>query len=277
MTIRNTTKVYGTSGWFDLAGITHDIIRGLRYKSLFVEFAKNEIKDRYRRSMLGVLWIVISYLLFVGAIAVFFGSFAKMPLTDYLLYVALGYAGYQYIIGNVSDGCEVFRSSSLWIKSTSLPYSVYVYTRITRSVFPFVLHIISAVVAMAIMGWRPNLGALYVFPALAVFLFVSPAVQMFFGFLATRWADVKHLVGAATRLMFFVTPIIWVYDEVGGMRRALATFNPLTHFLEIFRAPLLGQGLPIVSWYYVLIYSAVIWGLAIFTGAIMRRRVPFWL
>ena len=270
-------KVFGNAAKFDLAAVLADFSNGLKYRSLWMAFAANEIQARYRRSMLGIAWIVISYLMLVGAIALFFGSFSQMSQVDFVLYVALGYAGFQYIVGNISDGCEVFRASEAWIKSTPLPYSVYVYIRIVRSVFPFVLHMVTALLVMAFMGWRPDWGAIYVLPALAVYLFVSPPIQLIFGLIATRWEDVLHLVSAATRLLFFLTPVMWVYDEQAGLRYVVATVNPITHFLEIFRAPLLGQPVPMDSWGIVLALVVAIWAIALILGAFMRRRLPFWL
>lgn len=270
-------RVYGSSSRFDVKAVLSDFASGLKFRSLWMAFAANEIRARYRRSVLGLAWIVISYLMLVGAIALFFGSFSQMSQVDFVLYVALGYAGFQYIVGNISDGCEVFRASSAWIKSSPLPYSVYVYIRIVRSVFPFMLHMATALIVMAFMGWRPDWGAIYVVPALAVFLFVSPPIQMVCGLVATRWEDISHLVSAVTRLLFFLTPVMWVYDEQGGLRYYVATVNPITHFLEIFRAPLLGQPFPLESWGVVLGVTVAIWIAAIVIGALMRRRLPFWL
>ena len=270
-------EIYGKSSKFDVKAVFADYARGLKYRSLWMAFAANEIQARYRRSILGLAWIVISYLMLVCAIALFFGGFSQKSQLDFVFYVAIGYAGFQYIVGNISDGCEVFRASSAWIKSTPLPYSVYVYIRIVRSVFPFLLHMATALTVMALMGWRPDWGALYVFPALAIFLFVSPPIQMVFGLIATRWEDISHLVAAVTRLLFFLTPVMWVYDEQGGLRYYVATANPVTHFLEIFRAPLLGQPFPFESWWFVLGFTVAIWAAAIIVGALMRRRLPFWL
>lgn len=277
LSMPKSIKVYGNHAKFEPRAVLRDFHQGLKHRALFVEFATIEIQDRYRRSVLGLSWIVLSFLMFVAAIALFFGNFAQMPSVDFILYVALGYAGYQYIVGNITDGCEVFRTSAVWIKSTPLPYSVHVYIKIVRSVFPFVLHLIAALVVMAFMGWRPSWTALYVIPALAVFLLVSPAIQMFFGLVATRWSDISHLMTAVTRMLFFLTPVIWVYDEQSGLRYYVATFNPLTHFLEVFRAPLLGQPFATESWLYVLCSTALIWFAAVMAGAFMRRRIPFWL
>lgn len=270
-------RIYGNISKFDTRSVLTDFANGLKYRSLWMAFAANEIQARYRRSILGLAWIVVSYLMLVGAIVLFFGSFSQMSQVDFVLYVALGFAGFQYVVGNISDGCDVFRASTAWIKSTPLPYSVYVYIRIVRSVFPFLLHMATALTVMAFMGWRPDWGALHVIPALAIFLIVSPPIQLLCGLIATRWEDFSHLVSAVTRLLFFLTPVMWVYEEQGGLRYYVATANPITHFLEVFRAPLLGQPFPFHSWAIVLGFTVLVWIAAIIVGALMRRRLPFWL
>ncbi|MFQ5564000.1 MAG: ABC transporter permease, partial [Parvularculaceae bacterium] len=254
-----------------------DLRDGFAMGPVWRAFAWDEIQQRYRRSVLGVAWIGISYLIFVAAISLFFSGFATLSARHFIFYVALGFAGFTFLIGNVTDGCQVFRAAGTWIKSTPLPYSVYVYKSIARSVFPFLIQLAVGFSVMAVLGWRPTWGALYALPALAVYLVNAVWVQFFFGLFATRWRDFSHLVAAITRVLFFATPILWVYAEQTGLRKTVAGFNPLTHFLEIFRAPLLGDPMLPQSWPAVLGVTMAGWTATILVASVMRRRLPFWV
>ncbi|MEX0644896.1 MAG: ABC transporter permease [Parvularculaceae bacterium] len=271
------TAVFSAPRRFDPAAIIRDLVDGLARAEVWGAFAWDETQQRYQRSVFGLAWILISYLFFVGAIAVFFGGFTSVAASHFIIYVSIGYAAFTFLVGNIIDGCDVFRASAVWIKSTSLPYSIYVYKSIARSLLPFAIQLGGAVAIMLYYGWRPTAEALFALPALGVFILNAVWIQIAFGFVAARYHDVQHLISTITRILFFTTPILWVYDETAGSVRAFADINPLTHLIEVFRAPLMGEAVAAKSWLFVLAFTAAGWALAIVVGGLVRRRLPFWV
>ena len=258
------------------AAIT-DLVSGLKMGPLWRSFAWDEIQNRYRRSVLGLAWIGLSYLFFVVVITIFFRRLGGTGDYSFLVHVALGYATFTFLVGNITDGCDVFRSAKNWIKSTSLPYSIYVYKSLFRSLFTFAVQITIALGIMIFIRWQWNWSALMAIPAVLVFIINAVPIQIIMGLFATRYRDLNHLVGTITRILFFTTPILWTLDStVGGVRR-FATFNPLTHYIEIFRAPLMGMEPLPQSWSIVIILTLVNWVIAMLASSTMSRRLPFWL
>ena len=90
-------------------------------------------------------------------------------------------------------------------------------------------------------------------------------------------ADFQQLVPAIMRIAFFATPVFWDYDGRGGMRVQLAHYNPFTHFLEIFRSPLLGHYPTATNWIVVLSLTAILWVLAILAFKFFRSRLAAWV
>lgn len=258
-------------------GVLNDLAQGLARGPVWRSFAWDEIQNRYRRSALGLAWIGISYLFFVVVIVIFFRGLSQSNPQYFLIHVAIGYAGFTFMVGNITDGCDVFRSATTWIKSTPLPYSIYIYKSIFRSLFTFAIQLFVGLVIIAINGWRPSVSIFMVLPALAIFLLNAVAIQLFFGLVATRYRDFSHLVSTLTRILFFMTPILWTLEQRSGLIRQLALVNPLTHYLEIFRAPIANTPIMPESWPIVILLTILIWVLAIGAGSFMSRRLPFWL
>ena len=75
-------------------------------------------------------------------------------------------------------------------------------------------------------------------------------VTLLFGIIATRFRDIPPVVSSFMQLFFTMTPIIWTPDLLAGgepgstkyVVEQLAKLNPFYHFIEIFRAPLVGGG-----------------------------------
>ncbi len=254
-----------------------DIVQGIGKVDVWFTFAMDDMQQRYRRSALGLLWIMLSYAVFVGGISFFFGAFSQVSPERFIAYVAIGYAMFAFLMAQIQDGCQVFVNAATWIKSVSMPFSIHVLRSIFRAIFTLGLNLVVAFAAMLFMGWRPELVALLCLPGLVIYLVNAVAVQYTFGLIAARYRDVTHLTNSITRIMIFVTPILWVREELTGPRALVADFNPLTHYIEIIRAPLLGDMPRLSSWIIVLAITVLVWVIAAVSGARMRRRLPYWI
>lgn len=260
-----------------IGAVLSDIQSGLDRTEIWKTFAWDEIKNRYRRSVLGLAWIVVSYLVLVLTISIFFGGFSSLESRRFTYHVALGFAAFSYLVGNLTDGCQLFRGAATWIKSTNLPHSIYVFKSIARSLFAFSLQILTAIAFMVCLGWRPSVHLLWVIPAVGVFLINSFWIQLVFGYVATRWPDIDHLIGATTRVMFFVSPVMWVLEEREGLVRTVASWNPFTHFIEIFRVPFFGEAASAQTWAIVGAWTVGGWAIALLAAGRMRRRLTYWV
>ena len=257
--------------------ILTDLVAAWRLGPMWRAFAWDEIQNRYRRSRLGLAWIAISYLAFVLGIGVFFGGFSAMGTDGFFAHVALGYAVFLFVTANLTDGCQVFRQARSWIRSTDLPYGTYVFKSVARGLFVFAVSSVCALVVSFLCGWRPTAYALLALPGLAALLVTAVWTQYLLGLVAARFRDVDHLVGTITRLLFFTTPILWVLEEREGAVRTLAAMNPVTHFVEAVRAPLLGSSPGAVTWAVILAVNAVGVTLTLTWGARQKRHLPFYL
>ncbi len=254
-----------------------DLGGGLLRWRIWFNFAGEEIRNRFHGSLLGVAWFAVSFLVFVVAIALYFRALQGHDL----LYVAFGMAVYQYVVSSIGDGCNVFVSASGWIQGAQLPYSVYIYKSLSRSLLPLLIHLVLCgcmfVYAWYETGVLPGSAAWESLGAFVLLLLNAIWVHYVFGLVNARFRDLQHLVSAITRLLFFTTPILWTYEETGGVRRMIADLNPITHFVQIFRGPLIGDPISDLHWYVAGGITIGGWLLMMIIGGIARDRLPIWL
>jgi ABC-2 type transport system permease protein len=125
---------------------------------------------------------------------------------------------------------------------------------------------------------------LTVFAAFGLLVVNGVWVSLLSGIVSTRFRDLTPITQSVVQLMFFLTPIVWIYDDLLNSpnpavaeRARLAEFNPFLHFVEIVRAPLLGADQHLRHWVIVLAITVAGW---IVTLAVMRRyraRVAYWV
>ena len=260
-----------------------DLVRGFHQHELWLQLGWQDIKQRYRRSTLGPLWITIATGVMALALGLLYSMLFQIPLADFLPHVTVGLIMWGFISGCIKDGAEIFIDNEGLIKQLPSALSVHVYRLVWRQAL-FLAHnlVIWAVLMMIFprpLGW----DLLLAIPAMALLILNGVWVTMFFGIVATRYRDVAPLLEAMVQLLFYVTPIVWTTQtlkEQGGeiaQRALLAEVNPLFHYMEIIRAPMIGQPLAAYHWWVVLGCTAVGLILSLFAMKQWRFRVSYWV
>lgn len=260
-----------------------DLLQGFHQHELWLQLGWQDIKQRYRRSVLGPLWITIATGVMALALGLLYSVLFKIPVAQFLPHVTVGLIMWNFISGCIKEGSTVFIDNEGLIKQLPSALSVHVY-RLVWKQFLFLLH--NLVIWVALMFIFPrdlSWHILLAVPALLLLILNGVWVTMFFGIIATRYRDVSPLLEAGVQLLFYVTPIVWMTStlhEQGGTvssRARLAELNPLYHYLEVIRAPLIGAPVHMYNWVVVLCCTVVGLGIALLAMRAWRFRVSYWV
>ena len=253
-----------------------DIVQGARAFHLWGMLGWQDIRRRYRRSILGPFWLTISMGVLVGALGTLYGTLLKVEITGYVPFLALGFIVWTLISSLITDGCAAFISAESIIKQVDLPLSVHVYRAVWRNLIIFAHNAVIFVVVAVLFSIWPGWTGLLAVPGLGILCLNGVWVGLFLGLISARFRDVPPIVTSITRTAFFVTPIIWMPGLLPG-RAVLLDFNPFFHFLELVRAPLLGQAPGLVSWLAVLGVTLGGWLVTFALFRYYRRRIAYWV
>ncbi|SIS22158.1 ABC-2 type transport system permease protein [Williamsia sterculiae] len=260
-----------------------DLGEGLRQRELWALLGWQDIKQRYRRSLLGPLWITIATGVTAVAMGLLYSQLFHEDIASFLPYVTLGFIFWGFIEGSILDGAEVFSSNEGLLKQIPTPLSVHVYRLAWRQLIIFAHNIVIYLVILAIFPQPINWTVLLIVPAMALLVLNSVWVSVVFGILTTRFRDIGQLLTTAVRLVFFMTPIIWSaksLQQVAGAESARARIvevNPMFHYLEITRGPLLGEHVEFYHWGIVIACTVVGWLGALLVMRNYRARVTYWV
>ena len=266
-----------------LAAAYKDLIRGAGQHELWLKLGLQDIKQRYRRSVLGPFWITIATGVMAAALGLLYSMLFQIPVAEFLPHVTVGLIMWSFIAGAIKEGATVFIDNEGLIKQLPSALSVHVYRLVWRQLL-FLGHNLIIWLALIVLFPRPLGWQFFLFiPAMALLLVNGVWVAMFFGIIATRFRDVAPLLEALVQLLFYVTPIVWTtktLTEQGGdvaSRARIAELNPLYHYLEIVRAPLIGE--PLAGYHWWVVIGCTVAGLFI-TTLVMRQwrfRVSYWV
>jgi ABC-2 type transport system permease protein len=122
------------------------------------------------------------------------------------------------------------------------------------------------------------------FPAVVLLALNGAWVALLIGIVTTRFRDLLPITQSIVQLAFFLTPIVWIYEDLINSanpaiaeRARLAELNPFLHFVEILRRPMLGQPQELRHWIVVLVITVVGWALTLLVLRRYRARVSYWV
>lgn len=258
-----------------------DLVVGFGKRELWLHLGWQDIKQRYRRSVLGPFWITIATGTMAVALGGLYSQLFHLKLAEHLPYVTLGLIIWNMINAAIIEGADVFIANEGLIKQLPTPLSVHVYRLVWRQVLLFAHNIIIFVVIAIIFPQPWKWTDLTFIPALALIVANCVWVALCFGILATRYRDISPLLFSLVQLLFYMTPIIWndqtLRDQGAGGWAKIIEFNPLLHYVDIVRAPLLGADQELRHWIVVIVCTVLGWVMAAFAMRQYRARVPYWV
>jgi ABC-2 type transport system permease protein len=258
-----------------------DLRDGLHRHQLWLHLGWQDIKQRYRRSVLGPIWITIATGTTAVAMGALYSVLFHLELSEHLPYVTLGLIVWALISASILEGAEVFVANEGLIKQLPTALSVHVYRLVWRQAILFAHNIVIYVIIAAIYPKPWTWTDLSVIPALVLIALNCVWASLVFGIIGTRFRDIGPLLNSLVQLLFFMTPIIWtdytLEQQGAGHWRWIVELNPFFHYLDIVRTPLLGGDQELHHWVIVLVLTVVGWVLAAVAMKQYRSRVPYWV
>src|ERR1700739_3829097 len=160
-----------------------DLIDGFRRHELWLHLGWQDIKQRYRRSVLGPFWITIATGNTAVAMGGLYSKLFHLDLAVHLPYVTLGLIIWNMINASILEGADVFVANEGLIKQLPTPLSVHVYRLGWGRGALFAPHIVIYVVVAIIFPKPWSWADLSVIPALALIVLNSIWGLFVFGFL----------------------------------------------------------------------------------------------
>lgn len=238
--------------------------------------AWHDVVSRYRGSIIGPFWITISMGLMVAGIGFLYANLFKIPVHDFIPYVAIGIVFWGLISNVIVEGCGAFVGASGMLSQTSLPMMTFIWRTVLRNVINLAHHLVIILATLIVYDhWRDANVVLSVLGAMLV-MFNLGWVCLAAAMASARFRDIPQIVASVTQFAMFMTPVFWL---PGGrlVDHAVLLLNPFYHMLEAVRAPLLGQ--PVEALTYIILGGMALVGwvatFSIFSN--IRRRIVHYL
>jgi len=232
---------------------------------------------QYRRSRIGPLWETVNVLVMTLGITVVSAAVIGGTVTELIGYVGLGIVVWTAITSFAAEGGSTFVRNREYILATNLSIDYYVGRAIFRTFITFCHHFVLYFVAVAVGLVALTPVALLAVPGVLLLFVNGYWMVTLLALLCARFRDLELIVRNLLQLAFFVTPVFWDYRNIAKERMFIVDYNVLFYFLEIVRAPLLGEAPPASHYAVVLVTTPIGFLLAYLVYRRMRRRLAFFV
>ena len=245
-----------------------------KYRYLLGELVKKNIKLKYRRSYLGILWTMIEPLLTMIVLSVVFGSLLGRtgadPRVPFPVYILTGRLLYSFFSASTNAAMRSIRQNSAMIKKVYVPKYMYPLSGILSN---YVIFLISLIVLVLVVIFFMITGA-YTAPIsltmlgalipLLNLIVLSTGVGLILATMCVFFRDVEYLWSVMLMLIMYCSAIFYYAERMKGTSYMLIKLNPMFGIIENFRRCIFGKGFDVNLLIYTSVFSVVLLLLGVF-------------
>jgi lipopolysaccharide transport system permease protein len=232
-----------------------------------------EFKLRYRGSLLGVGWSLLSPFLLAIVLYLVFKNIFRFEVENFAFYLVIGIFVFRFLSIGTSVGMMSIISKAHVVTKTAIPREIPTITTTLSYFFSSFVELLILIPILVFFGVKIGFPILLL-PVLHIvyFLFVY-GLNLFLSAFTVYYRDLNQVWEVVVNILFFASPIVYPIGIIPEDIISIYMLNPITGLIEMYRDVMLYDALPnIIDFGYVLIISVSVFivGHVIF-GKLQRR------
>lgn len=266
------TVIKSKTKWYQV-----DLKELIRYRDLIFLFVKRNFSTRYKQTVLGPAWLILSPLISTLISTFVFGTIAEIPSdgVPYFIFYMCGNTAWSYFAYCLNNTAHTFTGNAGVFGKVYFPRLVMPISTVITGLLEMAINVamfgafwvyfrLSG--AAITVSWTLALVPLLILQMAALGLGCGIIISS----LTTRYRDLSVLVGFGVSLWMYITPIIYSSSSLPAGIRTLCMLNPMAPVVEMLRNACLGTGeISFGFWGISLAVTAMI----LFVGVILFNKV----
>ena len=229
----------------------------LRHQFLFEELVKRDFKKKYKRTVLGMAWSVLSPLLMLLVMRLVFTQFFGRGMEHYTTYLFCGNLVFSYFSESTGQGMTSLMGNAGIFTKVNVPKYLFLFSKNVQTLINFALTLCVFFVFCVLDGitftWK---FICLLYPICCLVLF-NVGVGLILSAMFVFFRDIQYLWSVFTQLLMYMSAIFYTIDSYSYTVQCLFLLNPLYLFIRYFRKIVIEATIPTI-WFHLLMLADVI-------------------
>ncbi|MBM3474734.1 MAG: ABC transporter permease [Armatimonadetes bacterium] len=215
-----------------------------RARELLLALTEHEIKTRYRRSFLGLLWSLLTPLYQVLVMTIVVRLLWKQPDPNYSVKLLCGLVPWAFFATALPTSCSAMLRARELVKRVRIPRQALPFSVVLSCAFHFLMSMAVLLVILLLIPVAFGPAFLFLPVLMLMELLMVAGLSLVVSVMHTFYTDVEYIITNLIWALYFLTPVIWHVGEPwvrDPHKQYLVMFNPMAVFCEGFRRAIIDK------------------------------------
>lgn len=207
----------------------------LKYKHLIKELVFRDIKVKYKKSVLGLLWTLLNPLLTMIVMTIVFSNLFRFDIENYPVYLITGQVMFNFISESTNMAMTSINDSASLLKKVYIPKYIFPISKGLSSFVNLVFSLLAVLFLIIFMKIKINIAMIFSILSLGYILVFALGIGLILVSINIFFRDTQHLYGVVLTAWMYLTPIFYPISIVPEQYKWIINLNPLYYMIEHFR------------------------------------------
>lgn len=229
-----------------------------KHRFLFEELVKRDFKKKYKRTVLGLLWSILSPLVMLSVMSFVFSQFFGRNIEYYVLYILAGQVVFAYFSESTNNGMLALLNNANIFSKINLPKYLFVLSRNITALINFGLILLLFFCFVFAYGIKPNiLMILCLYPIVCLIMF-NYGISLILSALYVFYRDMQYLYSLLLQVIMYGSAIFYNIDILSSSYQSVFYLNPLYIYITFLREVIIYNSIPDVLFFQLSVLYAII-------------------
>ena len=236
----------------------HDVMSNMltklkQYQFLFEELVKRDFKKKYKRTILGMAWSLLSPLLTLLVMRIVFTQFFGRNMDHYTTYLFCGNLVFAYFNESTSQGMTSLMGNASIFTRVNIPKYLFLFSKNVQTLINFgltlIVFFVFCILDKITFTWK---FIFLIYPMVTLLLF-NIGLGLILSALFVFFRDIQYLWSIFTQLLMYLSAVFYTIDRYPYHVQCLFLLNPVYLHIRYFRKIVLEATIPTVEFHLIML------------------------
>ena len=223
----------------------------IKYFELLKQLVIKELKVKYRRSVLGLLWSLLNPLFTMIVITLVFSNLFTFTIPNYPAYLLTGLVIWNFFAESTQVAMLSITSGASLLKKVYVPKYIFPVSKVLASFVNLIFSFLALIILIIIMKVKITIYILIAPFSIVLLLLFCIGFSLILSASCVFFRDLVHLYGVVLTAWMYATPLFYPESIIPGKYIFLLKYNPMYYLLKVFREPVFYGKLPSLNTFLV--------------------------